>query len=137
VIAFLDSSALIYLMEGAAPLAAAVREHLLALQRANPGLQTAISRLAHLECRVQPLKRGNQALLTRYDGFFARPDLICVELSASVVDLATLLRARYGLKTPDALHTASCLQLGDDHLFLTGDTAFPRVDGLRCKLIPG
>ena len=42
-----------------------------------------------------------------------------------------------GLKTPDALHAACGLQLGDDHVFLTGDAAFRRVAGLHCQLITG
>jgi hypothetical protein len=33
--------------------------------------------------------------------------------------------------TPDALQAASCLQLGDEHLFLTGDAAFRRLAGLN------
>lgn len=136
-IAFLDSSALIYLVEGAASFATAVRERLTELQRAHPDLQTAVSRLAHLECRLHPLKNGDDTLLARYDAFFDRPDLLCVELNATVVDLATLLRARYGVKTPDALQAASCLQLGNDHLFLTGDAAFRRIAGLNCRLIAG
>jgi len=39
------------------------------------------------------------------------------------------------LKTPDALQAASCLQLGGEHLFLTGDSAFRRVAGLNVKVL--
>jgi hypothetical protein len=35
---------------------------------------------------------------------FAQPDLLVVELSASVVELATQLRANHGLRTPDDDH---------------------------------
>lgn len=84
-----------------------------------------------------PVGSGDHDLLARYDDFFNRPDLICVELNASVVDLATLLRTRYVLKTPDALQAACALQLGEGHVFLTGDAAFQRVAGLHCQLITG
>ena len=40
-----------------------------------------------------------------FDAFFAKRDLRVIEVSASVIERATELRARYGLKTPDALHT--------------------------------
>lgn len=134
-IAYLDASALIYLVEGAPPFAARVRAQLLALAEATPDIRTAVGRLAWLECRVGPMKAGDTATLAIYDAFFALPDLIRVELSAEVVDLATAIRVHHGLKTPDALHAACCLQLGDDHVFLTGDAAFRKVAGLHVRLL--
>ncbi len=133
-IAFLDASALIYLIEGAPPLAGKVRTQLQALETTHPGLRLAVSRLALLECRVAPMRESDTALLARYDAFFAQPDLIHVELDANAVDLATAIRARHGLKTPDALHAACCLQLGPEHVFLTGDRDFRRVAGLQVRL---
>ncbi|WP_341900696.1 PIN domain-containing protein [Synechococcus sp. UW140] len=65
---------------------------------------------------VGPLRRGDQASLDRFDALFDQPDLLIVELSAPVVDLATRLRANYDLRTPDALQAACCLQLGPDCL---------------------
>jgi predicted nucleic acid-binding protein len=70
-----------------------------------------------------------------FDAFFARPDLAWVELSKDVVELATVIRIKYGLRTPDALQAASCLQLGAKHLFLTGNVAFKKVSGLNVKLL--
>lgn len=134
-IAFLDASALIYLVEGKAPFAAKVRKQLAALIQAEPGMRTAVSRLTWLECRTHPMKAGDVETLAMYDAFFARPDLICVELSANVVDLATAIRVRHGLKTPDALQAACCLQLGGEHVFLTGDVGFRRVAGLNTRIV--
>jgi hypothetical protein len=42
-----------------------------------------------------PLRRGDQACLDRFKALFAQPDLLVVELSASVVER--------GLRTPDAV----------------------------------
>lgn len=134
-IAFLDSSTIIYLIEGRKPFADKVRRQLQALARTEPALRTAVSRLAWLECRTGPMKVDDMETLARYDRFFARPDLICVEMGADAVDLATAIRARYGLKTPDALQAACCLQLGDDHLFITGDAGFRRVAGLHTRIL--
>lgn len=134
-IAFLDASVLIYLTEGTPRLAAKVRAQLQAREAAAPGLRLAVSRLALLECRVAPLRDGDTALLVRYDAFFVRSDLIVVELDANVIDLATAIRARHGLKTPDALHAACCLQLGPEHVFVTGDKGFGRVSGLRVQVV--
>lgn len=82
------------------------------------------------------MKSGDMEALEAYATFFSRPDLICVELNANVIDLATAIRGRHELKTPDALQAACCLQLGKNHVFLSGDAGFRRVAGLNAQL-PG
>ncbi|MBK9021445.1 MAG: PIN domain-containing protein [Sulfuritalea sp.] len=133
-IAFFDASALIYLIEGAEPFAAKVRKELAAAVRKHPDLAAAMSRLSWLECRVGPMKDNDSATLAAFDAFFARTDLVWVELTRDVVELAAAIRVRPA-KTPDALQAASCLQLGGEHLFLTGDSAFRRVAGLNVKAL--
>jgi predicted nucleic acid-binding protein len=135
VIAFFDASALIYLIEGAEPFATKVRKELAAAARKHPDLGAAVSRLSWLECRVGPMKGNDSATLAAFDTFFSRSDLVWVELSKDVVELAAAIRVQTGLRTPDALQAASCLQLGSDHLFLTGDSAFKRVADLNVKML--
>jgi predicted nucleic acid-binding protein len=135
VIAFLDASALIYLLEGEATWAGAVQRELMQLAEREPTLSIALSRLSMLECRVGPQRRGDQESLDRFDGFFAQPELVWVELESRVIELATRLRAHHGLRTPDALQAASCLQLGGAAVMLTGDAEFQRVSALRLRLI--
>jgi len=81
------------------------------------------------------MKNNDTATLNRYDAFFARPDLIWVELTRDVVELAAAVRVRHGLRTPDALQAACCLQLGGGHVLLAGDAAFRRVTGLNVALL--
>jgi predicted nucleic acid-binding protein len=81
------------------------------------------------------MRRGDQPCLDRFEALFAQPDLLVVELTASVVELATQLRANQGLRTPDALQAACCLQLGLDALMITGDAGFQRVQALQVRLI--
>jgi predicted nucleic acid-binding protein len=135
VIAFFDASALIYLIEGREPFASSVRATLSDLTHAHPDMRLALSRLSWLECRVGPMKGNDQATLARYDSFFARPDILWLELTREVVELAAAIRVRHGLRTPDALHAACCLQLGSEHVLLTGDAAFQRVAGLNVRLL--
>ncbi|MFU8884491.1 MAG: type II toxin-antitoxin system VapC family toxin [Cyanobacteriota bacterium] len=134
-IAFLDASALIYLVDGEAPWAEAVRATLQQLAGEAADLALAVSRLSLVECRVAPLRRGDQACLDRFEALFAQPDLLVVELSADVVELATQLRANQGLRTPAALQAACCLQLGPDAVMITGDAGFQRVQALQVRLI--
>jgi len=135
VIAFFDASALIYLLEVKEPFAGTVRRELAGIAQKHPDLAVAISRLTWLECRVGPMRSNDTEMLAAYDGFFARPDLAWVEISKDVVELAAAIRVRHGLRTPDALQAASCLQLGDGHLFLTGDKVFKRVAGLKVVVL--
>ena len=134
-IAFFDASALIYLIEGKEPFAGEMRKELAVIAGKHGDLAAAVGRLTWLECRVGPMRTNDSATLAAFDMFFARPDLIWVELTKDVVELAAAIRVKHGLRTPDALQAASCLQLGGDHLFLSGDSDFSRVGGLNVKLL--
>jgi predicted nucleic acid-binding protein len=134
-IAFLDANALIHMLEGEP---AQVRRVQACLQQslAEAGrLTLAMSRLSWMECRIKPLRAADTALLSRYDSFFAAPELRWMELDRATVELATSLRARHGLRTPDALQAACCLKAGTPHVFVTGDRAFARVPGLACRFV--
>jgi predicted nucleic acid-binding protein len=135
VTAFFDASALVYLVEGKQPFAGRVRAALATITQAHPNVGSALSRLSWLECRVGPMKSNDTATLALFDAFFVRPDVVWVELERHVVELAAAIRVRHGLRTPDALQAASCLQLGSTHVLLTGDAAFRRVQGLNVMVL--
>ncbi|MEK6789318.1 MAG: PIN domain-containing protein [Pseudomonadota bacterium] len=129
---FLDANALIYLFEGEAAFAESVQQVILrCLQPSHAGL--VISALTLLECRVRPMRHQQLELLQRYDDFFASTDLRVAELNPAVMQIATVLRAHHGLKTPDALQAASCLALPGEHVFITADAGFRRVPGLQIE----
>jgi predicted nucleic acid-binding protein len=134
-ILFFDANALIYFIEGAEPFATRTRSALATLITQHRTLGAAVSRLSWLECRVQPLRDNELEVLSAFDTFFSRPDLKWVELTQQVVELATAIRVKHGLRTPDALQAASCLQLGAQHVFLTGDKAFKKVSGLNAQIL--
>jgi len=62
--------------------------------------------------------------------FFAGIELFLAEVSPAVIEAATELRARYNLRTPDAIHFATAVEVGA-HVFLTGDQSFS-----RCSEVP-
>jgi predicted nucleic acid-binding protein len=83
------------------------------------------------EVLAQPLRLGNTTLAQRYRRFLTRSQ----HLSLVSIDLATAtraaeLRARYGLRTPDALQVAAALGTGCAAL-LTNDAGLQRVTELR------
>ena len=129
---YLDASAIIYAMEGCSDLRKAV---LAWVTQADSGSGAIItSRLSRLECRVRPLREGQSALLAQYERFFQRQSLRVVDIGASVIELATDLRVRYGIKTPDAIHMATAIEGGVD-LILTGDRDMTRCREIRVELV--
>jgi len=98
----LDAMTIIYLVEAVEPYASALESRL-----AVPGTVQVCSELARLECRVKPIRDGEHAVLDAFDRYFAEVVTEIVPLSRPVIDQATLLRAHYGIRTPDAIHLAA------------------------------
>lgn len=106
---YLDACCFIYLVEGQPPWRSAIEARLRAL---GPGARVVSSQLSRLECRTKPLREGDHRLLANYDALFAASRVAVRDLSAAAVDGATTLRAKYGFKSPDALHLASAVECG-------------------------
>ncbi|GHT88741.1 hypothetical protein AGMMS49543_27300 [Betaproteobacteria bacterium] len=85
------------------------------------GTRIVVSDLTRLECLVNPLRHADTARLKQFELFFGASDLTIVGCPGSVFSRATELRARHGLKTPDALHLAAAIEAGCEELW-TNDT---------------
>jgi uncharacterized protein len=129
---YLDANVVIRLVEGDAATRAPLEARLTA-SLGVPG-SLATSRLTRLECRSKPLRTGDVATLAQFDVFFAGVELMVVEISSSVVEKATELRARYGIKTPDALHYAAAIEIGAT-VFLTGDLSLARCSEVPVEIL--
>jgi predicted nucleic acid-binding protein len=132
-IAFFDACAVIYRVESVEPYFSRLKAALKTMS--VKGLDIAVSRLSFMECRILPLRRKQAATLEFYLDFFSAPGLHVVELDAAVVDRATIIRADSNLGTPDALQAASALSLPGEVLFITNDSKFQRVPGLKVELL--
>jgi len=126
---YLDSAPLIYVIEGVAPFASTVMTTL-----AQPETIQLCSELTRLECRVKPVRDGQAVLLAAFDHYFARVIDTVLPITRPVVDQATELRARYGFKTPDALHLAAAIAAGCD-VFLTNDQRLARCAEIRIETV--
>jgi predicted nucleic acid-binding protein len=130
---YLDASTIIYCLEAAMPF----REKVLARLSQAEGIAGGIlltSRLSRLECRVKPLRENNRALLAVYDEFFTRESLRTIEIGPAIVERATALRVRYGVKTPDAIHLATAIEEHVD-AFLTGDRDLCRCSEVVVEVV--
>ena len=72
--------------------------------------------------------------MAQFDIFFSGVEISMIDVTASVVELATKIRAKYNLKTPDALHYASAMEAGAS-VFLTGDLVFARCSDVALEIL--
>jgi predicted nucleic acid-binding protein len=135
VILFLDACIVIYWIEASDPLRTRLTARLHALREQAPDATFAVSRLSWLECMVKPLRDNDEALANEYRAFFEAGQLKVLELTPPVIERAAMLRAKHGLKTPDAVQAACALELGGEVLFVTSDAGFRRVPDLRVEIL--
>ena len=98
-------------------------------------LQVFTSVITLAEILVQPLKLGNIDIAQEYhDILFDRQEYTMVAITAEIAISAAAIRARYGLRTPDAMHAATAIQSECDAI-LTNDRDFRRVQDLNVLVV--
>jgi len=123
---YIDSCIAIYLVEEHPVYAPAVESVL----SANPDFEFFVSDLTVLECLVLPLRNENELLVGKFQGWFANTRVL--GMRRAVFEEAARLRAEHSsLKTPDALHLATCINNGCDE-FWTNDN---RLNNLASTLV--
>lgn len=115
----LDTMVLIYHFEGHERFGPPASELLRAAEDGRCRL--VVSLLARLELLVVPKRQGREDLCRRYRQLLESfPNLDVVPLDVAVVEIASDLRARHNLRTPDALHLATAVHRAAD-AFVTED----------------
>jgi len=98
-------------------------------------IEGATSVITLLEILVKPKSEGHTEAAREYlDLLTTYPHLTVVEVDLGIVDLASDLRAKYAIRTPDALQIAAGLSLGATG-FLTNDGRLKRVTELEVLLL--
>lgn len=96
------------------------------------GMRRAVtSTLTLLEALVKPKEIGDEEM--RDDYYYALtsfPNLKMRPIDEEVAEAAAEVRARSGLRTPDALQVATCLVEGAS-AFITNDERLRKVEGLQ------
>jgi predicted nucleic acid-binding protein len=130
---YVDTCSLIYAVERIEPYFSASVSLWAALSAGRQAVLT--SELALLEVLVKPLRIGDAALVALYRNvLLGTAGLTCLPVSLAVLQAAAELRARFNLKTPDAIHAATALEAGSV-MFVTNDSAFRRVPGLNVEVL--
>lgn len=129
----LDTSLFIYLFE----------EHPAYVQKAARVLNTlkkstaegVFSALGMVEILTGPKRLGNVNLAAEYEYHLRNfPNLSIVGLNEKIVWIASDLRAKYGIRTPDAIHLATAIDAGADK-FITNDKSLRKVKEIRVALL--
>ncbi|HJY87281.1 MAG TPA: PIN domain-containing protein [Candidatus Acidoferrales bacterium] len=90
-------------------------------------IQTVTSVITFIEVLTQPLAKGEQKLYSRYEQYLRfGPSLTLRSLDPDLALRAAQLRARYQIRTPDAIQLAAAIEFGA-HLFLTNDDRLRKV----------
>jgi len=126
---YLDASPVIYVVQEVEPWAAAVEARI-----AEDGVETVVSDLTRLECRVKPFRDGNAAVLADFDRYFRVDVHEIVSLCEETVDRATEVRAVHRFHTPDALHLGAALISRCD-AFLTNDHRLDSFPDLEIEVV--
>lgn len=101
----------------------------------NTSIEAVSSVITLTEVLNQPIKVGNTKLEQDYRNILVNSGSYrLVPVNVQIAEMAADLRARYGLRTPDALHVASAIVSGCDS-FLTNDLGIKRVTELRVLVL--
>ncbi len=126
---YVDACLLIYLVEEHPVWVQPVRQ---ALAQPAASLHLALSALVKAECLVKPFRLADHQLEQDYLSIFGRfqsLDIIEDDFLA-----AARLRARFGLKLPDALHLACAQRHACTQLWTNDDRLYEASGGMAVKI---
>jgi predicted nucleic acid-binding protein len=105
-------------------------------QRVTDGeVAVVASTITLTETLAKPLREKADDLVAAYRAMLGEtPGVLLQPVDSATADRAAGLRARYNLKTPDALHVATAIEAGCD-AFLTNDRDLRRVTEIRVLVL--
>jgi len=101
----------------------------------SPPHTAVTSTITWTELLAPAYRIAEQKRLDRYIGLLVGyPHLEWIAPDLAIADLAAQIRARYRLRTPDALQAATAMLAGAT-LFVTNDRAFRKVENLTTLML--
>ncbi len=130
---YVDSAPLIYYVEANPSYFAKMLQVVSIAKTAD--LKVITSVLALAEVLVLPFRQDSQRLLQAYQNMLLYEDAFALNpVTADICILAAEMRARYRLRTPDALHVATAI-LSHCEAMLTNDKDMTRITELSVLLL--
>jgi predicted nucleic acid-binding protein len=106
------------------------------LKAVEQGKYSAVTSVITLiEILVKPKRDGNFSVAKDYkDLLLTFPNLKIFDLDMKISDIASDLRAKYGIKTPDAIQIATTIH-GGSKSFITNDDSLKKVKEVKVFLL--
>ena len=121
----IDTAPFIYYMEQHPHYGPIVQPVFEEIERGN--IQAITTNITLLEVLVQPYRLGNEKLAQRYRDILLHAEgLTTVTISNEISNTAAKIRAKYAIRTPDAIQLASAIENNAD-IFLTNDEALKNI----------
>lgn len=87
------------------------------------------------ETMMKPIQANDLPIIAAYRDLLTETDYVhLIALTSEFAEKAAHLRAKYNLRTPDALHVVTAIESGCD-AFLTNDFGIKRVTELRVLVL--
>ncbi len=130
---FVDTAPLIYLIELHPVYLPVVQE---VVRRIDEGMIEAYSSVITLtEVLTHPIRLGRSDLAAKYRHILVEArHFQLVPIDVAIAEIAAEVRARYNLRTPDALQVAAASALKCDAI-IANDSSFGRITELRIILL--
>lgn len=126
---FLDTSPLIYFIEGNSEYQKILKE--LFESNDNGNFAFISTSITLLEVLVKPFREGNNLIAQQYREILTHSSGIeILSISASIAEGAAYLRAKYNLKTPDSIQMSAAIENDADY-FLTNDVRLKIVNEIN------
>ena len=130
---FLDTTPLIYYMEENQQYISFLDKLFLSNSKGKFKFKTSVITL--LEVLVQPLRYKESDLVEQYKKLLCNSaTLDILDINVEISEKSALLRAKYGLRTPDAIQLASAIYTSSDY-FLTNDHRLKTVNEIEVLLL--
>ena len=93
-----------------------------------------MSGLLLLETLVMPIRQTNKALINRYETLLTASEINLIPITRSILKSAANIRATANIKTPDAIHAATAIDV-ECTIFLTNDKVFLQIPELPTVIL--
>ena len=129
----LDTAPIIYYIEEHETYRNILRPVFVEIDSGN--IEAITSTITLLEVLVHPLRTGNETLAEKYrEILLSSAGLITFEISHEISEKASRLRAKYSIRTPDAIQIAVGIQHGAAN-FLTNDPNLRKVSEIKILIL--
>jgi len=129
----LDTAPLIYLIEENPTYSRLSALSFESVDRGELRVFTSVMTLA--EVLVRPMREGDHDLTDQYRKILLRAkNIVTLPVSEAIAERAAELRARHGLRMPDAIQLATAMSSGATS-FLTNDTRLPSLSALKMLVL--